>query len=172
MKIIAISGKAQHGKDTAAHFLKLCYDNKNMSTCIIHYADLLKYLCKTYFGWDGAKDEAGRTLLQEVGTGVVRKKDPDYWVRFVVDFLKVFDDIWDVVIIPDCRFPNEVDYLRDAGFDVTHLRIVRDNFDSPLTPEQQNHPSEVAMDDVVPDITVHNAGTVEEFWEMLSHVLP
>ena len=54
------------------------------STLIVHYADLLKYMCKTFFGWNGEKDEFGRSLLQRVGTDCIRNVEPDYWVDFVI----------------------------------------------------------------------------------------
>ena len=60
MKILAISGKAQHGKDT---FAKLLADNlkeKGNNVLVTHYADLLKYICENFFEWNGEKDEAGR----------------------------------------------------------------------------------------------------------------
>ena len=42
MKIIAISGKAQHGKDTTAEFLKSELETHGYKVQIAHYADLLK----------------------------------------------------------------------------------------------------------------------------------
>lgn len=160
MKIILISGKAQNGKDTTAELLRENLDGCGYKVLIAHYADLLKYICKQFFGWNGKKDEDGRHILQYVGTDVIRQKNPDYWVEFLVQFLKMFDGEWDYVIIPDCRFPNEVDCMKRNGFDATHIRVVRDNFVSPLTPEQQNHPSETALDGVTPDAIIHNAGNL------------
>lgn len=131
-------------------------------TLIIHYADQLKHVCKSFFGWDGMKDERGRSLLQYVGTDVVRKKEPDFWVTYMSTMLRCFIDNWDYVIIPDVRFPNEITKLRDDGFHVVHLRVVRDNFKSPLSKEQQNHPSETALDNVVPDYVIKNDGDLCE----------
>ena len=71
---------------------------------------------------------------------------------------------WDYVIIPDCRFPNEIDVLKEKGFDVNHIQIIRPGFMSPLSAEQQNHPSETALDDVVPDIKVFNNGTLSDLY--------
>lgn len=162
MKIFCISGKAQHGKDTTANFMLEALENKGKSVLIFHYADLLKYIAKQYFDWDGNKDEAGRKLLQELGTDVIRKKNPDYWVMFAVGFLRLFIDRWDYVLIPDCRFPNEIDVLKEAGFDVAHIRVERPNFDNSLTFEQRCHPSETALDFVTPDWLVMNAWDLDE----------
>lgn len=162
MKVILISGKARHGKDTTATFLKDALEADGNSVLIAHYGDLVKYVCKTFFGWNGEKDEKGRTLLQKVGTDAIRAKRPDYWVSFLSDILSFFPNEWDYVLIPDCRFPNEVDHIKNAGFDTVYLRVVRDGFMSPLTPEQQAHPSETALDNVRADYYITNNGSLKD----------
>ena len=79
--------------------------------------------------------------------------------------LTFFKDKWDYVLIPDCRFPNEVNYLREVGFNTIHIRIIRDGFISPLTEQQQNHPSETALDNVQADTYFHNNGTLSDLRE-------
>lgn len=163
MKIICISGKAHSGKDTAAVMIKRTLENNGCSVLVTHFADLLKYVCRAYFDWDGKKDDVGRSLLQYVGTNRVRAVDPDFWVSFVAKLLKIFHDEWDYVIIPDCRFPNEYEYLRDSGFggDVHLVRIERPEDDGGLTAVQVRHPSETAMDSY-PCAVIQNTGTPEE----------
>lgn len=162
MKVILVSGKAQNGKDTVANFLHSELTSDGKRVLVTHYADLLKYICRNYFGWDGNKDEAGRQMLQYVGTDVIRKQNPTLWVDFVAMILKYFHENWDYVIIPDCRFPNEVTTMIENGFDTIHLRVVRDNFESSLTVEQQQHPSETALDDVEPDFYIRNDGSLKQ----------
>ena len=164
MKVICISGKAGHGKDTAAQYLKEQLELGENRVLVAHFGDLVKYVCSTFFDWDGQKNEAGRELLQTIGTDIVRDEDPDYWVRFVANMLRFFEPAWDYVLIPDTRFFNEVEYLIKSGFDVTHIRIVRDNYVSDMPEEQQNHISETALDDYLPDIYVHNSGYLGEFY--------
>ena len=72
MKICCISAKAQHGKDTAAKLIKERLEYKGQRVLITHYADLLKFICVKFFGWNEVKDEAGRTLLQYIGTEIMR----------------------------------------------------------------------------------------------------
>lgn len=162
MKVICISGKAQHGKDTTAKYLKECLESQGRTVLIAHFGDLLKYICKTFFDWDGQKDEKGRTLLQFVGTDKIRAVAPDYWVDFIANFLGMFKSQWDYVLLPDCRFPNEYEVLKHYGFDASLLRIYRPNFKSPLTPEQQKHPSEIAMDGYPVDDQITNQGDLED----------
>lgn len=169
MKVIAISGKAQHGKDTTAGIMKRQLQADGYKVLIIHYADLLKHICRSFFGWDGRKDETGRHILQYVGTDIIRAKRPDYWADFIIGILELFPDEWDYVLIPDCRFPNEIECLKEAGLDSIHIRIVRPNFVSPLTEEQQTHQSETALDDSTPDYFISNGGTLADLEKTISN---
>lgn len=169
-KIICISGKARHGKDTAAEIFQKELTKRDKSAIVVHYADLLKFICRTYFNWDGNKDESGRTLLQRVGTEVVREQVPDYWVDFVIGLVKLFPNEWDYIIIPDTRFPNELYKWKEEGYDSIHVRVQRNNFVSPLTEEQQNHRSEIALDNEPYNILLVNDGTIKDFSEKISNI--
>lgn len=161
MKIICISGVARSGKDTSASIIKTHLESRGKRVLVTHYADLLKFMCRQLFNWNGEKDELGRHILQYVGTDIVRKQVPDFWVDFIIQELKLFPDQWDFVIIPDCRFPNELARLRESGFDTTHVRVDRDAYENNLTEEQRNHPSETALNGVIPDYILVNDGTIE-----------
>jgi hypothetical protein len=167
MKIICISAKAQHGKDTSALILRDIYESRGQKVLITHFADLLKYICKAFFNWDGNKDEKGRTLLQYIGTDVVGAKNPAYWAEFITGILKLFEHEWDYVIIPDCRYPVELATLRDK-FETYLLRVERPDFDNGLTEAQKSHPSEVDMDNYDFDFALLNNGSLDTFREKLS----
>lgn len=159
MEVICISGKARHGKDTAGQMIKdiLVEEGYDESRILItHFADLLKYIVKEFWQWNGEKDEAGRTLLQYVGTHIIREKQPDYWVDFLIGILNFFPHRWDYVIIPDCRFPNEAQRFVDEGFTTYLLRIVRDGFESDLSNAAKADESETAMDDFLCGYLIHN----------------
>lgn len=159
--VVLVSGRAQHGKDTFAGIMRDLLEKEEKKTLIIHYADLLKFICTKFFGWNGEKDDAGRALLQTVGTDVIRAKDPDYWVNFVIKTLGFFNDEFAYVVVPDLRFPNEYDRMFEAGYDVTHVHVVRPDFDNGLTEEQKKHPSENDMGNYNVDYTVVNDGDIE-----------
>lgn len=162
MRVVCISAKAQHGKDTAADILKQHVESKGKRALIIHYADLLKFICRQFFGWDGTKDESGRTILQHIGTDVVGAKKPEYWAEWVANFLLLFEDEWDFVFIPDCRYPIELEVVGNT-FETWLIRIVRPDFDNGLTTLQQQHPSETAMDNYLFDTTIINDGSLDNF---------
>lgn len=160
MKVITISAKAQHGKDTTAEFFKEIAENNGEKVLIVHYADYLKYLCKEWFGWDGVKDEKGRSILQKVGTDLARNNHPDIWVNVIVESLKAFGQEYDYVLIPDCRFPNEIAVMKN-NFDTTSLRVTRMGFKSNLTNEQKNHISEIALDDYCFDYRINTVSGLD-----------
>lgn len=142
-KVILVSGKAGSGKDTFAKELKLQLEENGKSVLITHYADLVKYVAREFFGWNGEKDLVGRSILQEVGTDIFRNYDLDYWVKFIIGIIDVLGHKWDYVIIPDCRFPNEIELWMD--YPNLSVRVERD-FKSSLDEEQKAHLSETALD--------------------------
>lgn len=177
-KFICIGGRAQHGKDTTAKMFYDCLVEQGYKAIIVHYADLLKFICRNYMGWNGEKDEAGRTLLQYVGTEVVREKRPNFWVDFVVDVISLLDDKIDFVIVPDTRFPNEIDRVRERGYPAAYIKVIRSAFDNRLTDAQKKHPSETALDYTKPDHVLVNItlpqlkNDVEKLAKVLKDDLP
>ena len=163
MNIVCFSGKAQHGKSTCAEILKEQLEKNGFRVVIANYGGLVKYICKEFFGWDGVKDETGRSILQYVGTDIVRERNPDYWVRFIDSIAKLFYDHWDYMIIDDARFPNELSGLKDH--DVIHARVIRPMFENSLTAEQRRHPSETSLDNSKPDVNIVNSGSMKNLAE-------
>lgn len=167
MKVICISGKAQAGKDTYAGFLASELRSDGYKVLVTHYADLLKFVCKNMLDWDGEKDEHGRWLLQYVGTDVIRKQSSDffaYTLNSLLDYLKEFAG-WDFVLIPDTRFRNELDTVKEFGFPMFHFRVERPNHDAGLTEAQRNHPSETSLDNETYDLIIENDGTLRDLRE-------
>lgn len=171
MKVFCISGKAGSGKDTFARLFCEIASEDNLTTLVVHNADLLKFICRSYLGWNGEKDAAGRSLLQHIGTDVIRAVKPNYWVDFIADMLTFFNGAWDYVLIPDCRFPNEIERLRSAGFDVMHVHIDRPDFQSGLTEKQMKHASETALDGYPEDVRIINASTIPDFADAIREFL-
>lgn len=161
---ILISGKSGSGKDMLAQFMKEELEKKGKRVLIIHYGDAVKWILRDYFNWDGNKDVVGRTLLQRIGTDVVRAKHPNYWTGIVVGFIQAMEPYsdFDVAIIPDARFPNEVDIALQELKGCIATRIERQNPDGTpwinpvLTEDQQNHPSETSLDHYAFDYIIHN----------------
>jgi hypothetical protein len=145
MVILGFGGKARSGKDTSVDMLKDRLEFKGYKVLHINMANYVKYIAKEYFDWDGQKDEKGRHILQQVGTEIVRSKNPDFWVNTVIEFIKVFDN-YDFVLIGDVRFPNEINRFKEEGYQTYSVHVERLNFENNLTKEQRNHLSETSMD--------------------------
>ena len=172
--VILLSAKSGHGKDYISNIMKQQLEEKGNKVLITHYADLLKYILKTFFNWDGQKDEYGRCLLQYVGTDVIRRQKPDYWINFVKDIITMFPNKWDYILIPDARFPNEITEMYCGDFNTVSVRINRINYISKLTKEQQKHESETALDNYTFDYYINNDSTdnvKDEVEEVLNQII-
>jgi hypothetical protein len=153
-KVILISGKAGHGKDTFAECLKYGMEKNNKKVLVLHFADLVKTYATMYLGWNGEKDIAGRQLLQDIGNNSFRQFDPDYWARITAECARVMIDYFgfDFVLIPDNRYPNEIEVVKQYNKDVITYRISRYNedgtpWDNPkLNEKQKENEGEVALD--------------------------
>ena len=166
-QIVVISGHAEAGKDYMAIEIEDALESYDATILILHYADYLKYLCKMYFDWDGNKDDVGREILQRIGTDVIRNKTPEFWVRNVCQLIEVFWNEYDYILIPDCRFPNEIEGMVNTFGEkfVSSIRVKRINehgfsFENSLTNEQNSHKSETALNTRVDlfDLIVENNG--------------
>ena len=169
--VIGIAGKAQHGKDTVAKFLQEKYGGE-----IVHFADLLKDQLKI-IGWDGEKDEGGRTLLQtfsapvkEYGNWLSKKYpefadygDNNYYSASLYD--RIMNSEEDIFYIADVRFIPEYYFFRrkDEGnyINFRTIKVIRPNFDNGLSERQKNDTSECDLDHVVMDITIENDSSLE-----------
>ena len=167
MRILTISGKARHGKDTAANLIREYLLHHGYDAYIYHYADPVKMCATNYFGWDGNKDEAGRTLLQHIGTERARAKCENTWTDLAKQIIeRVLYDA-DFVIIPDCRFPNEIECWNGEAISIHVERI---GFESELTDEQKKHASETALDDYFFNYKI-KAATLEDLENSIDVVM-
>ncbi|WP_328546782.1 hypothetical protein [Streptomyces platensis] len=169
---IALIGKARSGKDTAGMRLVHNWDFTRLA-----FADPLKrmalqvnpYIPEGYgatvrleslvadVGWDYAKDHYPevRRVLQRMGQ-TVRELDEDFWLRALMDKVKVADG-WNMpVVVTDCRYRNEAEALRAAGFIL--VRIKRPDLMS-----TDAHASENELNDFPADETLINAGRIFDF---------
>lgn len=145
-------------KETSTHVL---WDNFPMDI-------RLKYSNEHFEGeWGGGRPIPRdgtmtiREVLQVMGTDIFREMfEEDVWANspFRRDWRE-----YDVVIITDCRFPNEK-RVTDERDGVT-IRLVRD------TGFVDNHPSETALDDYTFERTYDNNGTLEELRAFVANTL-
>ena len=165
-KIIAVCGSPESGKTTFGEMLKKSFEEKAQRVLMINYADAVKHIARQYYNWNGEKDQYGRSLLQKIGTEMGRNMiDEDIWVIIVELFINLMKDDFDVFIIGDCRFPNEIEYWEDKN-NYYSIRIARENHSSQLTDEQKQHASETSLDDYDNfDFVIQNNDTLERLQE-------
>ena len=168
--IITLSGKARHGKDTAAEMLQTKLTEEGKRVLNIRYADYLKFIVATYLGGSYERTPENRTLWQHFGTETVRARDEHFWVDTVVRLVKVLSDRFDYVLIPDVRFPNEITRWTEEGFLVRTLHVTRTGFENDLTAAQRAHASETALDGFSFDRYLR-AGSLEELASEIDKVL-
>lgn len=177
--IVAFSGYARSGKDTAAAFLQeeygytpIAFADKVRQALLalnpivgIDQSDYHSRVPEKMYldsviekhGWNGYKSsEYGdeiRRLLQRLGTEVGRNiLGQDIWVDAALNGVGPEDN----VCITDCRFPNEFDAIRSRNGKV--IRITR-----PGVGPANNHPSETSLDQAPFDGYILNDGTLEQF---------
>ncbi|MFF7408691.1 deoxynucleotide monophosphate kinase family protein [Streptomyces lydicus] len=169
---IAFMGKARSGKDTAGERL---VNNWNFTR--LAFADPLKRMALEVnpfiptgygvtvrletlvadVGWDFAKDHypEARRVLQQVGQ-TVRELDEDFWLRVLTEKVRAADQ-WNMpVVVTDCRYRNEAEALRAAGFML--VRVKR-----PGLVSTDAHASENDLNDFPADETLINVGHLFNF---------
>jgi len=197
--IIGVCGLIGSGKDTIADYLVNVHGFRRDS-----FASSLKDAVSAVFGWDRDMIEGrtrssrewreqpdvwwsqrlGRTItprsiLQLWGTEVCRNGfHDDIWIASLENKLRQSNDD---VVISDCRFPNEVAAIRNAGGQV--IRVVRgpdpewfsaatDHFRSGLMlPDNMPHASEWAWAGTQFDQIVDNNGSMDDLYQQVRDLL-
>jgi len=177
MRILMISGKSASGKDTVADFMERLLTDRGERVLKIHFGDLVKALLRACYGWNGIKDAEGRSMLQKLGTDIMRNRYPTYWAEVVSKFISATYMDWDWVLIPDWRFINELDTICEYNHDVTTIRVERITKDGEailnpdMTMRQAEHQSENELDDFVFEWVIENSGTLEQLYDSAVAVL-
>lgn len=161
--IFIISGKAGSGKDTFADCMIKQIKKSNIHNHVfrIAYADALRHDAQKYFDVDvNNKNNMYRTMMQYIGTDIVRRRMPNYWVNTVISKLKLYGDIFDTGIITDARYINEVQLIKDYAncehIPCISIRIERPETNLNMTIKQMKHSSETELDDFEFDYHVIN----------------
>lgn len=130
---------------------------------IYHFADALKQICHSLFGltldqvygsdenknqytdlfWENIPENrenrkgpiTAREFMQHFGTNIIRKIKDDAWVASTIS--AITNEAPEVSIIPDVRFPNEIEAIHKNGGIV--IRLTRDIHNS-------DHKCETALD--------------------------
>jgi hypothetical protein len=195
--IIGICGFIGSGKDTVADYLVNFHEFRRES-----FASTLKDAVAAVFGWDrtmleGRTKEAREWREQVDPWWAARLDMPTLTPRWVLQYWgtevcrrSFHDDIWiaslenklrnsrDSVVISDCRFPNEIKSIKDAGGIIVWVTrgelpewyniAVEANQGSNVAANdlkmKKIHASETAWVGTKFDFEINNDGTIEELF--------
>ncbi|MFA5757982.1 MAG: hypothetical protein WC942_01195 [Clostridia bacterium] len=148
----------------------------------------LRYLCNGEY-------LTPRKVLQQIGTECGRSLDFDVWIRYAIQMsqkalseqgkwsyskeigLELYDktkhincpEIIKGIIISDCRFVNELKYIKQSGGKL--IRVIRPG--AGLQGEFGSHRSEtelVSIPDSEFDIIINNIGTLEDLKNIVNQI--
>lgn len=178
--LIGLSGKMGVGKDYIAHNIILPYlEKKNIKTLIIAFADQIKVntsvknnisLSKMY----DTKNENIRKLLQKEGTENGRDKyGNNIWIDYVDKWIDIYSKRGiQAFIIIDCRFKNEVEYIKKNNGVIFRIEAPLRNkeriYNEKNSLEIQKHISEIDLDDYKFDNIINNDYISNEDNELLN----
>ena len=169
--IVLINGIARSGKDTFAEMLvpHLCGTDK--TGFILPNAFGVKEVASKVYGWNGVKDERGRSLLIDI-TNTGYKYDPMFWEKYANNHLKSLEkqinQNFDFVVVPDFRYPITQRYYIALGYRVITIYVARPDFDNELGVNKYDV-SEMPMD-IDFDYTVINDSDLEALEEYAKRI--
>lgn len=134
VQVLGLAGMAGAGKDFTCEWL-----TRNATAQVVRFAfaDGVRQEASEFFDpgdgdlfWRKPYDEPVRHVLQWWGTDYRRAQDPDYWVRYGMEQMKVWLAVatrvaQDRLLIPtftDVRFANEAEAIKAAGGIVLEVR--------------------------------------------------
>lgn len=169
--IIALTGKARSGKDTAAEVLVRTHDFYSTA-----FAGPLKDACIFKFGLshddvhtqegkDRFVPEWGMTvgeILQKEGTEATKPFwGEDIWIkRWRMELAAHHERGHRRIVVTDCRFDNEAETVRDLGGHV--FQIVRPGAEKEIGGRDPNHPSEAGISEHLITHRITNYGTLAD----------
>jgi hypothetical protein len=203
-QIIGICGFIGSGKDTAADYLVNFHEFRRDS-----FAATLKDAVGAVFNWDrelleGRTKQAREWREQVDPWWASRLNMPDLTPRLALQLWGTevcrrgfHDDIWiaslearlrnaqDNIVISDCRFPNEINSIKQAGGQVVwvqrgelpswHIMAAKANQGDVVAAEKLKHlgihASETAWVGTNFDAIINNNGTVDELYAQIANVV-
>ena len=146
--IILIAGKARSGKGEVASYLKDYFFKKEKKIILSPYTKYLKRYIVEVTGKEFNDEDKPRDLLQKLSSDLIKKKlsNPNFFINRQLEDLSFYSYFMDVVIIPDVRFEEEINKVKENFTNVVTIGVKRKNYLSILTKEQQEDITEVALD--------------------------
>jgi hypothetical protein len=144
MQIIGLGHTSRCGKDTLANAIIKNLERTGLRAVKRPFAWKLKEICHDLYAWDGMRepefyDTPEGEPYRDIKLPTIGLTPVEVWVKFGTPAVReqVYQKTWidyllkgtkdvDVLIVPDVRFPNEVEALREV--DATLVKVVRPGY--------------------------------------------
>jgi hypothetical protein len=185
MTIIGVMGQKRAGKDEFARAVVLASGSPQKAR-VLAFADAIReimYAVDPILAFDNGEAVRYATIVDELGYEAAKEYPEfrrfaqclgteggrsvfgeDVWVDLVMSRIAALPEDT-LVLIPDVRFPNEFNAIKDAGGYV--IRVDRPSL---VEDEHDAHASEVEWKSLEPDTVIRNEGAVSEL-SLKAHVL-
>lgn len=158
MKIYLVAGKAGSGKGEVANIIKNYYSSFGKKVLITEFSKYLKMYAKEVLDWHEDEPKP-RRFLQDIGVTIRENmENPLMLINRLMEDLKVYELYFDIVVISDVRFPNEIEeFKKKYQNDCTSIYVINQFEPSKLTVKEQTHITETALEDYNKfDLTITN----------------
>lgn len=149
LQLIGISGKAGSGKDYVANTVLEPLGFQRWSLAWHFKIWAVGQGLATYDEVFNTKPPEVRKMLQEMGTEQGRNVyGENIWCDTAAAWIQLLREMWGqgLIVIPDIRFPNEVEMVQRLGGKVLRIQAARRVETSSLSEEARKHASETALD--------------------------
>ena len=146
-KIYILSGKSRSGKDSLADFMIKEFENNGLKAIKIQFSSYMKMYSKVLTGWDGSEETKPRTFLQELGTDIIRNKiDTDFFIKRIIEDIRVYSFFYDVIIVSDARLKEEIIKVKEVYSNVKSIYVERPGYENELTDKEKEHITEKGLE--------------------------
>lgn len=175
MILIGIAGPAQSGKSTLAGEFRRLVEFRGQKYCEQPFAGPLKRMLAS-IGVDVSDlsknapvpfldgKTTPRIMMQTLGTEWGRSLTPDLWLRV---WQHELDNQAHCVCVPDVRFDNEAELIRELGGTIVHM-VRKPTADMLAVPA---HASEAGVTRVKGDIIFRNDRGIEKMAALAANIL-
>lgn len=146
--IILIAGRARSGKSTLAKYLQTEYENQNKKVIISPYTKYLKKYIEEITEQEITEENKPRDLLQQISSKIIKGElnDNNFFIRRQIEDIHFYSYFADVILIPDVRFKEEIEKIKESFSNVVSIGVIRSDYISDLTEEQQQDITETSLD--------------------------
>lgn len=146
--IFCVCGKAGSGKSLVGKYIYNEYQKKNYKVIISPYTKYLKLYIKDITGKRVTDKNKPRGLLQELSSKLIKEelKFNDFFINRQLEDISFYRYFFDVIIIPDVRFPREIEILKENFENVVAIGIKRLHYDNGLSNKEKNDITEISLD--------------------------